>query len=83
MFELLKAQEYYELPTTKALIALCRKDIVDARIKLATNRTLNDEQRADLWHIIDAREWFVRMVAKNYTGELEQIDRELERELSA
>jgi len=32
MMELLKTQEYYELPTTKRLIAMCRKHIVDARI---------------------------------------------------
>jgi hypothetical protein len=28
------------------------------------------------------REWFIRMVAKDFNGELEQIDRELEAELS-
>jgi hypothetical protein len=80
--ELFNEQEYYELPTTKRLIASCRKDIAAARLKLGTNRTLNDAQRSELWLLIDSREWFIRMVAKDYTAELEQIDRELEAELS-
>ena len=49
---------------------------------LATNRTLTPEARAEAWHVIDARLWFVKMVAKDYTSELEQMDRELEAELS-
>jgi len=80
--ELLNEQEYYELPTTKRLIAVCRKDIAAARLKLGTNRTLSDAQRSELWLLVDSREWFIRMVAKDYTVELEQIDRELEAELS-
>jgi hypothetical protein len=80
--ELLRLQEYYELPTTKRLIALCRKDIVDARMKLSVTRTLADAQRSELWLLVDSREWFIRMVAKDYKAELEQIDRELEAELS-
>ena len=81
MPQLLKQLEYYELPETTRLIALCRKDIVDARLKLATGRSLNQEQRDILWSFVDSREWFVKMVAKDYLGELEQIDRELEVEL--
>ena len=80
--ELLKDQEYFEDPRTKELIALCRKDIIDARIKLATARSLNQEQRDELWQLVDSREWFVKMVAKDYRSELEQIDRELEAELT-
>jgi hypothetical protein len=78
---LLRDQEYASLDTTKELLALCRKDILEARKKLATMRTLTEEQRAELWFIVDARAWFIRMVAKDYNGELEQIDRELEAEL--
>jgi hypothetical protein len=80
--ELLKQQEYFEDPHTKELIALCRKEIIDAHIKLASNRWLNQEQRDELWRLIESREWFVKMIAKDYRGELEQIDRELEKELS-
>ena len=80
--ELLKEQEYYELPTTKRLIAFCRKDVAAARLKLGTSRALSDAQRSELWGLVDRHEWFIRMVAKDYAAELELIDRELEAELS-
>lgn len=80
--DLLKQQEYAALPVTQELLALCRKNILTARKMLATNRKLNDEARAECWHIIEAREWFLKMVAKDYSGELEQIDYELEAELT-
>jgi hypothetical protein len=80
--ELLKQQGYYERPETKRLIALCRKDIVNAHIRLATDRALNRGRREDLWMLVDRRELFVKMVAKDYKAELERIDRELEAELS-
>ena len=79
--KLLGDQEYYELPTTRRLISLCRKEVVAARLKLCANRTLSDAQRSELWLLVDGREWFIRMVAKDYQAELEQIDRELESEL--
>jgi len=56
MTELLKQQEYYELPETKRLIAMRRKDIVDARIRLTVDLSLNQEQRDTLWMLIDRRE---------------------------
>ena len=79
--ELLGDQGYYELPTTKRLISSCRKDVVTARLKLCASRTLSETQRSELWHMVDSREWFIRMLAKDYQEELEQIDRELESEL--
>lgn len=82
MSELLNEQQYFELPTTKKLIGRCRRDVVAARIRLATDRSLNDENRGALWTLIDSREWFLKMVAKDYPGELERIDRELEIELT-
>ena len=82
MSELLKEQKYIELPTTKRLMGRCRRDVVAARIKLATDRSLTDECRVALWRLIDRQEWFLRMVAKDYAAELERIDRELEIELS-
>ena len=82
MYELLKEQEYIELPTTKKLMRLCRGDVVAARIKLATDRSLADEHCVALWTLIDSREWFLKMLAKDYAAELERIDRELEIELS-
>ena len=80
--ELLNEQEYIELPTTKKLIGRSRREVVDARIRLATDRSLSDERRVALWTLIDSREWFLKMVAKDYAAELERIDRELELELS-
>lgn len=80
--DLLRRQDYAQQPVTQELLALCRKDILAARKMLATNRTLCDQARAEAWHIIDARLWFVQVVAKDYAGELAQMDRELESELS-
>jgi hypothetical protein len=79
--QLLGDHEYYELPTTRRLVSLRRKDIVTARLKLSANRTLSDTQRSELWLLVDRHEWFIRMVAKDYQEELERIDRELELEL--
>ncbi len=69
------------LPATRELLALCRKDILAARVKLATERNLDDQARAELWHIIDAREWVLRMVAKDFDTELSAIERQLEADL--
>jgi hypothetical protein len=79
--ELLRYQEYYELETTKEFLALCRQEIVKARLKLATGRALSEEQREEVWQFIEAREWFMKMVAKNYSAQQEMIDQELENEL--
>jgi hypothetical protein len=38
--------------------------------------------RAELWHIIDARMWFVKQVVKDFAGEVRQMEADLERELS-
>ena len=39
-------------------------------------------QRQDsIWHGIDCREWFIKMVADDYRAEMEIIDRMLEAEL--
>lgn len=79
---LLKQKEFYSLDITKSLIELCRRDVLFARKQLATERTLNDDERRALWAIVDARLWFLERVAQNYDAELEAIDIELEAELS-
>ena len=81
--ELLQRKEYYGLPTTKALLALCRKDVIFARRSLATDRGLTEEQRRELWAIVDARQWFIERVAQNYDAELDSIDQDLDAELAA
>ncbi|MFN3658172.1 MAG: hypothetical protein ACK4UO_13025 [Pseudolabrys sp.] len=79
--ELLDRQEFSLLPVTKEFIALCRKDILFARVKLASDRSLTEAQRNELWSIVDARLWFLNMVVKDYDSELAQIDQEIEAEL--
>jgi hypothetical protein len=79
--ELLRQQEYSQLPETQKLIKLCRSDIVYARMRLSSNRHLDDKARAELWSIVDARQWFLRMVSKDFQTELAQIEGELRAEL--
>ncbi len=58
-------------------IALWRRAIVVARIKLASDDLTPAEQH-ELWQSIDCREWFIKIVASDYAAELEQIDRDIE-----
>ncbi len=83
MAKLLKQQEYYQMDATQELLAVCRKDVVNARLKLSSDQYLTPARRAELWQIVDAREWFLKMIANDYAGQLEEIDRELEAELSS
>lgn len=80
---LLQQQEYAELPLTKVLLELCRKDMVSARYKLATDRTLIDDSAAmqALWAIVDARAWVIKMVGADFKGELDFIEKQLAAEL--
>lgn len=59
---------------------LWRRDIVQARIKLA-DQDLSRAERAELWRIVDRREWSLKMLVADFTEELERIDREIENEL--
>ena len=61
----------------ESVIAVFRQDIVNARIKLASPNLLPEQQR-ELWQIVECREWFIKMLARGYEAELEQIDRDLE-----
>ena len=79
--KLLKAQEFAQQDTTKELIHLCRKDIVFARTQLATDRKLSEEERAALWGIVDARQWFLQMVVKDYDAELASVAAQLRADL--
>jgi hypothetical protein len=70
------------LPTdlVRARAQSWRRDIVQARIKLA-NDGLSYTQRRELWQIVDVREWCLKMLVQDFPAELEQIDREIEYEL--
>jgi hypothetical protein len=59
---------------------LWRSEIVQARIRLA-DEDLSSSQRAELWRIVDYREWCLQMLVRDFPAELERIDREIEREL--
>jgi hypothetical protein len=74
-------QQYSQLPESQTLIELWRKEIVAARVRLATDRNLTAEERQAFWLIVDAPQWFLQMMAKDYEAELEQIARQLEAEL--
>ena len=66
-------------PGSQFLVALWRRDIVKARIKLVSEQLPAPRQDA-IWSI-DCREWFIKMVADDYHAEMEMIDRMLEAEL--
>ena len=73
------------MPTTtndflEANAALWRREIVQARIRLADNN-LSRTQQAELWRIVDYREWCLKLKAADFHAELERIDREIEHEL--
>ena len=57
-----------------------RREIVQARIRLADD-SLSYTQRAELWRIVDYREWRLKMQVADFPAELERIDREIEDEL--
>ena len=57
-----------------------RREIVQARIRLADD-DLTYTQRAELWRIVDYREWCLKMMVADFPAELEQIDRDIENEL--
>ena len=78
---LMRSQEYDDPDLAHQLLTLCRTGIVTTRIKLASNRNLSAAQASELWQMVDAQEWLIKMAAKDYEAELEQIDRELEAEL--
>ena len=79
--ELLEQQEYAEHPGTQHLIAMCRDEIKQARLKLATDRTLTAEAIAELWHLIDAREWVLKIVTKDVQSEIQRIEAEVDAEI--
>ena len=67
-------------PGSQFLVALWRRDIVKARIRLVSEKLPAQRQDA-LWQGIDCREWFIKMVADDFRAELEVIDRMIEAEL--
>ena len=67
-------------PGSQFLVALWRRDIVKARIKLVSEN-IPAQRQDSIWHGIDCHEWFIKMVADDYYAEMEIIDRMIEAEL--
>ena len=61
-------------------LAEWRREIVEARIKLADDNLSADRQR-ELWTVVDCREACIQMSGADFPAQLEQIDREIEAEL--
>lgn len=82
---LLAGKRFYEDATTKRLISLCRKDILTAKKRLASDISLVGDEKAQrgLWFLIESRQWFLNMVVKNYDAEMASIQNGLENELDA
>lgn len=68
------------LPGSQFLVALWRRDIVKARIRLVSENLTPQRQDA-IWSGIDCREWFIKILADDFHAEMEVIDRMIEAEL--
>lgn len=80
--KLLQAEEFYAHPVMKDLLSVCRRDVLFSRKALATNRELDDDERVELWNVVDARLWFIERASQNFQSELAAMDQELETELA-
>lgn len=63
--------------TMDDLVAAWRREMVITRIRLASGGLSRTEERA-LWQVVDARERFIGIVARDFGAEMERIDREIE-----
>ena len=63
------------------LVALWRRDIVKARIRLVSEGSNIDRVQDAIWSGIDCREWFIKIMAEDFHAELETIDHMIEAEL--
>lgn len=81
--KILKEKELSENEVIREFIEICRKEILSAKKKLASDRTLIGDEKAqrELWFIIECREWFLKLVSKDYDSELNTIEAELQFEL--
>jgi hypothetical protein len=66
---------------TKKTLATWRREIVEARLKLASPHLSRDAIR-ELWTIVDCREACIKLGGADFEQEMELVDRELEIALS-
>ncbi len=78
--KLLKAKGLAENESIKELVSLCREEVIYAKRKLATDKSLIGDAKAhaELWFILEAREWLLKIVSRDFDGELATIQSELE-----
>jgi hypothetical protein len=72
----LKLREFASLETTLELLKMCRDEIVHARKRLATDRSLLEgpEAPAWMWALIDGRKWSIDMVTRDFDTEIAIIE---------
>ncbi len=82
--KLLKLKEYSDNDVTRELVILCRSEILAARKRLSTDKSLLGDEKAqrELWFLIESRIWFLDMVCKNIDDEIDTLNQELESELA-
>lgn len=81
---ILKKKNFAEHGGTRDLLDVCRKDILVAKKKLATDKNLlgKEAEQRELWFVIESRQWVIDMIAHDYDSELKGIQTELEAELN-
>lgn len=82
--QLLEKAEYAKNPVTQELLSFFRKEVLYARRKLATDKTLVGDTNAQnlLWSIIESRMIFIKFVSQDFEGELKSMTDQLEGDLS-
>lgn len=81
---LLRKKEYAENDGTKALISMCRREIITAKKKLATDKSLlgKEAEQRELWFLIESRQWVIDTISRDYESELSAIETELSADLN-
>lgn len=82
---LIEKADWAQNPVTIELVGIARSEILRARTRLATDRTLigkPDAQR-ELWFLIESREWFLEFATRDYVSEINHLNGELSRELQS
>lgn len=81
--DLFKAKGLADNEAVQDLAQVCRADILFARTRLASDRKLIGDEKAqrELWFLIESREWFLKIVSRDFESEISSIENELIAEL--
>lgn len=82
---LLKRKDFQLNETTQELLKLCKKEILTARIKLASDKSLITDSKTtqDLWTLIESREWVIKFISVDCDDVLKSLENELMVELNS